>query len=404
MDGSLEQEKGEQMGNFDFDAVVDRTGTASRKWDARFEVFGTGDILPMWIADMDFRCPPAVVEAVKQRAAHGVYGYPARLDSYYAAFVDWARRRYAWQVESSWLLSTPGVVPAINAAILAFTEPGDGVLIQPPVYPPFFSCPRLNGRTLVENPLLEMADGTWRIDFDDLKRKLALKPKMLVLCSPHNPVGRVWSREELQRVAELCLEQDVLMFSDEIHGDLLLGGRRHTPLASLGPEVASRTVTCTAPSKTFNIAGLYTSVVIVSDAPLRSKFAHMLEALDISGGNVFGVTAFEAAYNFGEEWLQELLPYLESNADFMADYLAKKIPRLHMAKPESTFLAWLDCRELGLSQAELKEFFTKKARVGLNDGRTFGEPGMGFMRLNFGCSRTTLTEGMERIAQAVSRL
>ena len=227
---------------------------------------------------------------------------------------------------------------------------------------------------------------------------------MLVLCSPHNPVGRVWSREELQRVAELCLEQDVLMFSDEIHGDLLLGGRRHTPLASLGPEVASRTLTCTAPSKTFNIAGLYTSVVIVSDAPLRSRFARMLEALDISGGNVFGVTAFEAAYNFGEEWLQELLPYLESNADFMADYLAKKIPRLHMAKPESTFLAWLDCRELGLSQAELKDFFTKKARVGLNDGRTFGEPGTGFMRLNFGCSRTTLTEGMERIAQAVSRL
>ena len=363
------------MGKFDFDIVVDRTGTASRKWDARKDVFGTPDILPMWIADMDFRCPPVVQEALKQRVAHGVYGYPERLESYYAAFVGWAKRRYDWQVDPAWILTTPGVVPAINAAILAFSEPGDGILIQPPVYPPFFSCPRLNGRIVIENPLHENEDGTWEMDFDDLKRKLALKPKILVLCSPHNPVGRVWIREELQRVAELCLENDVLMFSDEIHGDLLLGGRRHIPLASLGSDVAARTITCTAPSKTFNIAGLYTSAVIVSDPALRDRFGCMLDALDICGGNVFGITAFEAAYDYGEDWLLELLTYLEKNADFMVDFLDKKIPRLRMAKPESTFLAWLDCRALGLPQPELKEFFIKNARVGLNDGLSFGEQG-----------------------------
>jgi len=392
------------MGKFDFDRVVDRTGTASRKWDARKDVFGTTDILPMWIADMDFRCPPVVQEALQQRAAHGVYGYPERLENYYAAFVGWAKRRYDWQVDPAWILTTPGVVPAINAAILAFTEPGDGILIQPPVYPPFFSCPRLNGRTVIENPLHENEDGTWEMDFDDLKRKLALKPKVLVLCSPHNPVGRVWRREELQRVAELCLGNDVLMFSDEIHGDLLLGNRRHISLASLSPDVAARTITCTAPSKTFNIAGLYTSAVVVSDPSLRARFGCMLEALDISGGNVFGITAFETAYDYGEDWLLELLMYLEKNADFMVDFLGKKIPRLRMAKPESTFLAWLDCRALGLTQPELKRFFIKNAGVGLNDGLTFGEQGRGFMRLNYGCSNATLREGLEKIEQAVAGL
>ena len=390
------------MGKFDFDTVVDRIGTGSRKWDARQEVFGREDLLPMWIADMDFCSPPAVAEAVKRRAAHCIYGYPARLKSYYSAFTGWADRRYGWQVDPSWLLTTPGVVPAINAAILAFTEPGDGVLIQPPVYPPFFSCPRLNGRRVVENPLQEDSDGTWRIDFDDLRRKLELRPKLFVLCSPHNPVGRVWSRAELQQVANLCLENEVLMFSDEIHGDLLLGNRRHTPLASLGPEVAARTITCTAPSKTFNIAGLYTSTVVVSSPSLRARLAHMLDALDICGGNVFGIVAFEAAYNHGEEWLGELLPYLEDNAVFMRAFLAKKIPQLRMSMPESTFLAWLDCRTLGLAQPELREFFVTKARVGLNDGRTFGESGEGFMRLNFGCSRKTLIEGLERIEQAIN--
>jgi len=392
------------MGNFDFDTVVDRIGTGSRKWDARQEVFGREDLLPMWIADMDFCSPPAVVEAVKHRAAHCLYGYPARLESYYSAFTGWTDRRYGWQVDPSWLLTTPGVVPAINAAILAFTEPGDGVLIQPPVYPPFFSCPRLNGRIVMENPLQENSDGTWRIDFDDLKRKLELRPKLFVLCNPHNPVGRVWSRGELQKMAELCLENEVLMFSDEIHGDLLLGNRRHTPLASIGPEVAARTITCTAPSKTFNIAGLYTSMVVVSSPSLRARMEHMLDALDICGGNVFGIVAFEAAYNHGEEWLKALLPYLEDNAMFMQDFLDKKIPQLRMAMPESTFLAWLDCRALGLSQPELKEFFVTKARVGLNDGRTFGDQGEGFMRLNFGCSRKTLTEGLERIEQAARRI
>jgi cystathionine beta-lyase len=277
-------------------------------------------------------------------------------------------------------------------------------LIQPPVYPPFFSCPRLNGRVALENPLQEASDGTWRIDFADLERKLALRPKLMVLCSPHNPVGRVWSREELQKIADLCLKNDVVIFSDEIHGDLLLNGRRHIPFASLGTAVAARTITCTAPSKTFNIAGLYTSAVIASDPELRRRMAHMLDALDISGGNVFGITAFEAAYTQGETWLEELLPYLAGNADALVEYVARNIPRLRVIRPESTFLAWLDCRGLHLSQPELKQFFITKARVGLNDGRSFGEQGTGFMRLNFGCPRATLMEGLSRIEKAVNCL
>jgi cystathionine beta-lyase len=392
------------MGKADFNAVVERSGTASRKWDAQREVFGTENLLPMWIADMDFCSPPQVVSAVRQRACHGIYGYPERFESYYTAFVEWAYRRYDWQIDPEWMLTTPGVVTAITASILAFTEPGDGVLIQPPVYPPFFSCPRLSGRTVIENPLVEDSDGTWRINFEDLARKLKLGPKLMVLCSPHNPVGRVWNRKELQTVAELCLENDVLMISDEIHGDLLLGGRRHIPLASIGTDVAARTIVCTAPSKTFNIAGLCTSTVIVSEPTLRAKLRHVLDALDICDGNVFGITAFEAAYRLGEEWLLELLPYLESNAEFMGEYLVEKIPRIRMTKPESTFLAWLDCRGLGLSQEKLKAFFIQNAKVGLNDGQTFGEEGLGYMRLNFGCSRQTLQQGLTRIEQAVKSL
>ena len=392
------------MGQVDFDTVIDRTGTSCRKWDARQEVFGTEDILPMWIADMDLAGPPSVAAALRERAAHGVYGYPARLTAYYDAFVQWAERRYNWQVDPAWMLTTPGVVPAINAAILALTEPGDSVLIQPPVYPPFFSCPRLNGRVPLENPLQEVADGTWQMDFADLEKKLAQRPKLMVLCSPHNPVGRVWSRAELVRVAELCQKYDVAVFADEIHGDLLLNGGRHIPFASLGPEAAARTVTCTAPSKTFNIAGLYTSAVIAGNPELHRKMSHMLSALDICGGNVFGIAAFEAAYNYGEAWLEELLPYLAGNADAMAAFVAKKIPRLRVTRPESTFLAWIDCRKLGLPQDELKRFFIQTARVGLNDGRTFGRQGIGFMRLNFGCSRQILLEGLSRIEQAVQSL
>ena len=392
------------MGEYDFDEVINRVGTSCRKWDARREVFGTEEVLPMWIADMDFASPPSVASALQRRAAHEVYGYPTRLEAYYNSFVRWAGRHYGWKVDPLWLLTTPGVVPAINVAILALTEPGDSVLIQPPVYPPFFACPRLNGRLVLENPLHEDSDGVWHIDFTDLERKLALKPKLMILCSPHNPVGRVWSKPELQKVAELCLQYDVVVFSDEIHGDLLLDGRRHTPFAALGPSVAAKTITCTAPSKTFNIAGLYTSVVIVSDPGIRRKMIHMLDALDICGGNVFGIAAFEAAYETGEDWLKELLPYLAGNADTLVDYVTKNIPRLKVVRPESTFLAWIDCRGLGLSQVELKQFFIQKARVGLNDGKTFGEQGVGFMRLNFGCARATLRAALARIEAAAKNI
>ncbi len=383
-----------------FDEVIDRRNSRCRKWDNVEEVFGTHDILPLWIADMDFAAPPGVVDAINRAARHRIYGYHTRPQSFYQAAVDWVGRRHGWQVKLEWVINAPGVVPSIIAAILALTDPGDEVIIQPPVYPPFFSCVTKNGRQLVENPL-RCADGRYEMDFDDLERKISSKTKMLILCSPHNPVGRVWTQAELTRLNEICLQHDIIVLADEIHSDLVFKGHKHIPVAALHDDAQRNTVTCISPSKTFNIAGFYTSYVIIADQSKRKKFLRVLEALEISQGNSFGVIAAEAAYRTGEGWLEDLLPYLEANADFMADYIAENIPGISMSKPEGTYLGWLDCRGLTIDSRDLKEFFVRKAKVGLNDGRTFGVQGEGFVRLNFGCPRSTLAEGLERIRQAV---
>lgn len=383
-----------------FDEVIDRRNSRCRKWDNVEEVFGTHDILPLWIADMDFAAPPGVVDAINRAARHRIYGYHTRPQSFYQAAVDWVGRRHGWQVKLEWVINAPGVVPSIIAAILALTDPGDEVIIQPPVYPPFFSCVTKNGRQLVENPL-RCADGRYEMDFDDLERKISSKTRMLILCSPHNPVGRVWTQAELTRLNEICLQHDIMVLADEIHSDLVFKGHKHIPVAALHDDAQRNTVTCISPSKTFNIAGFYTSYVIIADQSKRKKFLRVLEALEISQGNSFGVIAAEAAYRTGEGWLEDLLPYLEANADFMADYIAENIPGISMSKPEGTYLGWLDCRGLTIDSRDLKEFFVRKAKVGLNDGRTFGVQGEGFVRLNFGCPRSTLAEGLERIRQAV---
>lgn len=383
-----------------FDEVIDRRNSRCRKWDNVEEVFGTHDILPLWIADMDFAAPPGVVDAINRAARHRIYGYHTRPQSFYQAAVDWVGRRHGWQVKLEWVINAPGVVPSIIAAILALTDPGDEVIIQPPVYPPFFSCVTKNGRQLVENPL-RCADGRYEMDFDDLERKISSKTRMLILCSPHNPVGRVWTQAELTRLNEICLQHDIMVLADEIHSDLVFKGHKHIPVAALHDDAQRNTVTCISPSKTFNIAGFYTSYVIIADQSKRKKFLRVLEALEISQGNSFGVIAAEAAYRTGEGWLEDLLPYLEANADFMADYIAENIPGISMSKPEGTYLGWLDCRRLTIDSRDLKEFFVRKAKVGLNDGRTFGVQGEGFVRLNFGCPRSTLAEGLERIRQAV---
>lgn len=385
------------MTRYDFDKVIIRKNTSSLKWDDADVLFGE-DVLPLWVADTDFPAPPAVLEAIRKRADHGVLGYPSPRFLAFEALAGWLQKRHGWETDTSWMVSTPGVVTAISVAVQTLTRPGDKIVVQPPVYPPFFSSVQRNGRTLVENPLI-LENGHYRMDFDDLARKAA-GARMLILCSPHNPVGRVWSANELKTLAGICLANNLIILADEIHGDLIYPGHRHVPLSTLGDDVAKNTVTFVAPSKTFNTAGLYTSTVIIPDAALRNDFAHGIQTLSIGKSNIFGITAMEAAYLHGEPWLVQLLPYLKGNADYLAEAINHKTPKIKVQVPEGTYLAWLDCRDLGLDAEGLESFFAKEAKVGLNNGASFGSQGVGFMRLNFGCTRSLLKEAVERISQA----
>ncbi|HWQ60940.1 MAG TPA: PatB family C-S lyase [Negativicutes bacterium] len=388
--------------NYDFDAIIERNGTGSMKWDDLERVFGTDDVLPFWVADMDFAAAPGITAAVQAKARHPVYGYHTKEESFFQAAMAWEHRRHGLALERNWVINTPGVVSSLGAAVLALTAPGDKIVIQPPVYPPFFSCVTRNGRQVVENPLRER-DGRWEMDLADLESKLGPDVKMLVLCSPHNPVGRVWTRGELLALGEVCLRHDVTIVADEIHCDLVFSGQSHVPLATLGPELAARCVTFFAPSKTFNIAGTYTSLAVVSDPARREKYFALLAGLGISAGNLFGLAAAEAAYKTGEDWLDSLLPYLEANADSLVDFVSRELPGVRVTKPEGTYLAWLDFRDRFADQGELKRFLIGDAKVGLNDGLTFGRQGKGFARFNFGCPRKLMVAGLERIAAALRR-
>lgn len=386
------------MTSHDFDKIINRRHSGSLKWDDADVLFGTEDVLPLWVADTDFPAPLPVLEAIRKRADHGVLGYPSPRFLAFDALAGWLQKRHSWQTDTFWMVSTPGVVTAISVAVQTLTRPGDKIIIQPPVYPPFFSSVQCNGRTLVENPLI-LENGHYRMDFDDLARKAA-GARMLILCSPHNPVGRVWSADELKILADICLANDLIILADEIHGDLIYPGHRHIPLATLGDDVAKHTVTFVAPSKTFNTAGLYTSTVIIPDAALRKDFATGIQTLSIGKSNIFGIAAMEAAYLHGEPWLAQLLPYLKGNADYLAEALNHQTPKIKVQVPEGTYLAWLDCRNLGLNPESLESFFAKEAKVGLNNGASFGTQGVGFMRLNFGCARSLLKEAVARITQA----
>lgn len=386
------------MPSADFDKLIDRRHSGSLKWDNADFLFGTDDVLPLWVADMDFPAPPPVLEAIRNRADHGVFGYPSLHFPAFDALAGWLKKRHGWQTDTSWMISTPGVVTAISVAIQTMTCPGDKIIIQPPVYPPFSSSVQRNGRLLVENPLI-LENGRYRMDFNNLSRKVA-EARMLILCNPHNPVGRVWSMEELKTLADICLTNNVIILSDEIHGDLIYPGHRHIPLAILGEEIAKHTITCVAPSKTFNTAGLYTSAVIIPNPVLRKDFAEGIQTLSIGNSNIFGITAMEAAYLHGEPWLEQLLPYLKSNADYLHESISYKTPKIKLQAPEGTYLAWLDCRGLGLDPESLASFFAKEAKVGLNNGVSFGTQGVGFMRLNFGCAKSVLKEAIDRIAGA----
>ncbi len=387
--------------SYNFDHCPERKGTDSVKWRQYDE-----DVLPLWVADMDFVSPEPVIRALQERVAHGVFGYPVSAGIHFIKgkiplvelLVERMMTRYGWRIQPEDVVFIPGVVTGLNLACHAFGA-GGSVLVQPPIYPPFLAAPREAGATRQENSLIRLADGTYEIDFDAFEAAIKPNTRLFLLCNPHNPVGRVFRREELSRLAEICLRHKVTVCSDEIHSDLVFSGHRHIPFASLDSEITQNTVTLLAPSKTFNIAGLECSIAIIQNPELRSAYRHAQKGL-VGWVNLMGWVAAEAAYRDGQEWLDQLLVYLEANREFLLDFVARELPGVTMARPEGTYLAWLDCRASGIP-GNPYEFFLEKARVALNDGATFGSGGEGFVRLNFGCPRGTLTEALERMRSVI---
>jgi cysteine-S-conjugate beta-lyase len=387
--------------NFDEPAV--REGTNCIKYDLREETFGKKDVIPMWVADMDFNTPDFVISALRKRLEHEICGYSFRQKEYYSSISAWIRKRHNWDIENEWICFSPGIVPALNFCTVAFTLPGDSIIVQPPVYFPFFSAVESHGRNLIYNKLKE-TDGIWEMDFDSLISSIDSRTKMIIISNPHNPVGRVWSPEELRKLGEICLQNNILILSDEIHSDLVLPGFNHTPMASLSDDIAASTVTFMAPSKTFNLAGLSTSSVIISNPVLRKTFKAIVDNLHVGNGNIFGIVASIAAYSEGHKWLDELLEYIDHSIDFTADYCGKMIPEIIPVIPEATYMMWLDCRKLGMTGKELQSFFVNKAGVGLNEGSTFGPGGEGFMRINLATTHQTVMKALEQIEKAVSSI
>jgi cysteine-S-conjugate beta-lyase len=388
---------------WNFDEIVNREGTNCIKYDLREDTFGIKNIIPMWVADMDFKTPDFIINALQERIYHPIYGYTFRPPEYYLSIMQWHERRHNWKIEREWICFSPGVVPALNICTLAFTQPGDSIIVQPPVYFPFFSAVESHGRKLIYNPLIQNKEG-WTMDFDSLENSIDTRTRMIIISNQHNPVGRAWSQRELTRLAEICSKNKILILSDEIHCDLVLPGFNHTPVASLSPEIAENTVTCLAPSKTFNLAGLSTSSVVISNPILRKSFSRTIDNLHIGNGNIFGAIASIAAYSHGNEWLDALLNYIDSNIDYADHYFRKMIPEIIPLKPEATYMIWLDCRKFGMTGKELRDFFIKNAAVGMNEGATFGPGGEGYMRMNIATSRQTVMKAMEQIERAVSTI
>ncbi len=389
---------------YDFSKVIDRSNTGCTKWDEVNTRYGFDGLLPMWVADMDFVAPHEVVDAIVKRANHGIFGYVTEPDSYYKAIVGWIEKRHSWTIDRDWIFFSPGVVPALSFCVLSYTQPGDKIIIQPPVYYPFNRVISANGRFVVTNPLI-LRNGRYSMDFADLEEKASdPQVKMLLLCSPHNPVGRVWEQEELVKLGEICLKHNVLVVADEIHSDIILPGHKHTPFPAICQEFAENSVYCNAPSKTFNLAGLKTSYLIISNKTLADAYSNITHSLSVTKNNVFGAIALEAAYEFGKDWLNQLLIYLKDNIEYLKDFVTDNIPQIEVIEPEGTYLVWLDFRHLGLEDNELNELLLKKAKVALSDGATFGSGGKGFKRMNIACPRLVLAQGLTRIATAIQGL
>jgi cysteine-S-conjugate beta-lyase len=381
--------------------VLDRLGTDSMKWDMTEARFGARDVIPLWVADMDIKAPRPVIDVLKEKAEHGVFGYSAPSSKVDEAICDWLKKRYDWEVNSETFIYTSGIVPTISHMIQAFTEPGDEVIIQTPVYYPFYDVVEKNNRVILKNPL-KRNDHHYEMDLAQLESLITDKTKILLLSHPHNPVGRVWRRYELEKLAKLCQKHDLLVISDEIHADLLFDGQTHIPIASINEDMAMRTLTCLAPSKTFNLAGIQASYAVVLDPKKRLKLKQFIQST-FSSINIFAQAATEAAYRYGEGWLKELMIYIQDNYQFVEDYLGEHMPKIKPIKPEGTYLLWLDCEQLDMPAKERNQWFLHEAKVAFNHGPIFGGEGEHFERMNLACSRDTLAKALDRMKQAYDK-
>lgn len=384
---------------YNFDEVIERRGTDSVKWDGVKNIWGSEDLIPMWVADMDFRTPPFVIEALRKRLEHEILGYTFACEEWYTSISDWLRRRHQWEITREMLTFVPGIVRGQAFALQCFTNPGDKVMVMTPVYHPFFLVTERMGREVVYSPL-DLCDGHYQIDFERFSKDIQ-GCKVLILCNPHNPGGRVWTVEELRRIATICKDNGVLVISDEIHADLTLPPYKHHPFATVSEAAAQISLTFMAPSKAFNMPGLGSSYAIVVDEELRNRFQTFMEAGEFSEGHLFAYIGTAAAYMHGEEWLEQMLDYIQGNIDFTDNYLKTYIPQIKMIRPQASYLVFLDCRELQLSQEDLNKLFADRAHLALNDGSMFGQPGTGFMRLNIGCPHAVLAQALRQLAEAM---
>jgi hemolysin len=388
---------------YNFDEIIDRKNNHSTKYNELMKKFGTDDVIPLWIADMDFKTAEPIIKAVEEKARHGIFGYVYRPDEYFQSFINWQKRQHNWNVNKELLSFSIGVVPALATLVKQFSEKGDKILIQTPVYSEFYDINHDNGRTVIENKFSEK-DGEYFLDLKDLENKLKEQPKLFIFCNPQNPIGHVWTYDELKAIGDLCIKYNVPVVSDEIHADLTLWGNKHIPFASVSEEIGKNTITCTSTGKAFNLAGLQCATVVFNNLQEKQKFDKFWKDLEVHRNNPFNLVATIAAYNEGDEYLSQLKKYLEDNIMFVHNYLKDNIPNIKSNIPQATYLIWLDCRELGLNQKELEEFMLKKAKLGLNPGRAFQKDLEGFMRLNSACPRAVLKKAMEQLKNAVNEL
>lgn len=387
---------------YNFDEVIDRTGNRAAKYDERVKKFGREDVIPLWIADMDFKTAQPIIDAVKAKAEEGIWGYTSRPESYFNAICGWQKRRNGWNIDKTLMSWNLGVVPALSSIVSVFSNPGDKILIQTPVYSEFYDVTEAWDRVVLENKLVEH-EGAWSIDFENFEEKVK-QAKIFLLCSPHNPLGIVWSREDLTRMAEICISHNVLLVSDEIHSDLIFHGKKHLPTAALSEDIKKHVISCISGTKTFNLAGLQASAAVFPDHETKARFDKFWMNLDIQRNNAFSSVAMEAAFEEGEEWLDQLLPYLENNFDYIKEYCEAHIPSIKPIVPDATYLVWLDCRELNMDNKRLRQFMIDEAGLGLNEGCTFGRSLSGYMRLNAACPKCVLEKAMKQLKDAVDRL